>query len=128
MQPAISGEEGGLFYLSQRGAVEPAEVGQVAFAASRYQGPHTAAPVSSPSSLIRTKLYRPRSGSDVIPRTRLLERLNAGLSGKATLVCAPAGKTTLVVQWLQTINRQVAWLSDIHSYLMAHGIEASPGA
>ena len=63
--------------------------------------------------MIRTKLYRPRSGSDVITRTRLIERLNAALGGEITLVCAPAGfgKTTLLAQWVQTIDRPTAWLS-----------------
>ncbi len=65
------------------------------------------------STLIRTKLYRPRIGSDVIFRTRLIERLNAALGGEITLVCAPAGfgKSTLLAQWLQTIDRPSAWLS-----------------
>src|SRR5947209_8713514 len=63
--------------------------------------------------LMRAKLSQPRSGSDVIPRTRLLERLNAALDGEITLVCAPAGfgKTTLLAQWLQTLDRPTAWLS-----------------
>ena len=52
-------------------------------------------------------------GSDLIPRPRLLERLNAGLGGKVTLVCAPAGfgKTTLLVAWVETIDRPTVWLS-----------------
>src|SRR6266581_4904018 len=64
-------------------------------------------------SLMRTKLYRPRSGSDIIPRSRLIERLNAALNGEITLVCAPAGfgKSTLLAQWVQTIDRPNAWLS-----------------
>ncbi len=71
------------------------------------------ATTSSLHSLIRTKLYRPRSGSDVITRTRLIERLNAGLGCEIILVCAPAGfgKTTLLTQWVQTIDRPAAWLS-----------------
>ncbi len=70
-------------------------------------------PVASPKSLLHTKLYRPHVGSDVILRTRLMERMNAALDGKATLVCAPAGfgKTTLVAEWVQTIGRPTAWLS-----------------
>ena len=72
-----------------------------------------AATTISLHSLIRTKLYQPRSGSDVITRTRLIERLNAALGGKIILVCAPAGfgKTTLLAQWMQTIDRPAAWLS-----------------
>jgi len=63
--------------------------------------------------LLQTKLYRPRTRSDMIPRARLLERLNAGLGGKVTLVCASAGfgKTTLLAEWVQTIDRPTAWLS-----------------
>ena len=64
-------------------------------------------------SLMRTKLFRPHSASDVITRTRLIERLNVALEGEITLVCAPAGfgKTTLLTQWVQTIDRPNAWLS-----------------
>jgi LuxR family transcriptional regulator, maltose regulon positive regulatory protein len=64
-------------------------------------------------SLIQTKLYQPRTRSDLIPRAHLLGRLNAGLSGNVTLLCAPAGfgKTTLLAQWLQTSDRSTAWLS-----------------
>src|SRR5205823_3606689 len=70
-------------------------------------------PTGPPSSLLRTKLYRPRTSSDVIPRARLIEPLNAGLGGNVTLVCAPAGfgKTTLLTSWLETIDHPSAWLS-----------------
>lgn len=118
MQQTTSHLQGGWVYPSERGA------------ASIPSGPRPAATGGS-RSLIRTKLYRPRRGSDVIPRSRLLGRLNAGLSGKVTLVCAPAGfgKTTLVVQWLQTINRLVAWLSldehDNELALFVHGLTAA---
>jgi LuxR family maltose regulon positive regulatory protein len=75
--------------------------------------PKTTTHVGSPNSLLQTKLYRPRSGSHLISRARLLERLNAGLGGKVTLVCAPAGfgKTMLLAEWVQTIERPTAWLS-----------------
>ncbi|HEX6477878.1 MAG TPA: LuxR C-terminal-related transcriptional regulator [Ktedonobacteraceae bacterium] len=63
--------------------------------------------------LIRTKLCHPRIGSDVITRTHLIERLNAGLSSKITLLSAPNGfgKTTLLVEWLETCDRPIAWLT-----------------
>ena len=72
-----------------------------------------AVPAGPPSTLLRTKLYRPRISSDVIPRAHLLERLNAGLSGTVTLLSAQAGfgKTTLLIEWLETIDRRTAWLS-----------------
>ena len=75
--------------------------------------PRIALDVDDFTSLIYTKLYRPRLGSDLIPRPHLLERLNAGLGGKVTLVCAPAGfgKTTLLVAWVETIDRPTVWLS-----------------
>ncbi len=75
--------------------------------------PAHAVPVGPASSLMRTKLYRPRSSSDVIPRARLFERLNAALGGSVTLLSAPAGfgKTTLLAEWLETIDRPTAWLS-----------------
>jgi ATP/maltotriose-dependent transcriptional regulator MalT len=75
--------------------------------------PKSAATTGSFNSLMRTKLYRPRSSSDVIPRIRLIERLNATLEGEITLVCAPAGfgKSTLLARWVQTIDRPNAWLS-----------------
>jgi len=75
--------------------------------------PQPVATTGSLRSLMRTKLYRPRSASDVIPRIHLIERLHAALGGQITLVCAPAGfgKTTLLTQWMQTIDHPNAWLS-----------------
>ena len=75
--------------------------------------PRIALDVDHYTSFIHTKLYRPRLGSDLISRPRLLERLNAGLGGKVTLVCAPAGfgKTTLLASWVEEIDRPTAWLS-----------------
>ncbi len=95
--------------------VEPTgtSMSQVLDPASISPASRTAVPGVPASALMRTKLYRPRSSSDVIPRARLLERLNATLGGKLTLVCAPAGfgKTTLLAQWLETLARPSAWLS-----------------
>ena len=78
--------------------------------------------------LLQTKLYIPPPRPELVPRPRLIERLNAGLHRKLTLVSAPAGfgKTTLVSEWVHAIGRdaaplhrkraqglalQVAWLS-----------------
>ncbi|HEX6552124.1 MAG TPA: LuxR C-terminal-related transcriptional regulator [Ktedonobacteraceae bacterium] len=103
---------------ARRLADEHAQVGSTTLstarpAASTLPVPQTAATRGSLGSLMRAKFYRPRSGSDVIPRTRLIERLNAALDGEITLVCAPAGfgKTTLLTQWVQTLDRPNAWLS-----------------
>ena len=45
--------------------------------------------------LLQTKLYIPPVRPELVPRTRLIERLNAGLHRKLTLISAPAdfGKT-----------------------------------
>jgi LuxR family maltose regulon positive regulatory protein len=55
-----------------------------------------------PPHLLATKLYVPPARPDLVPRPRLVERLSAGLSGKLTLIAAPAGfgKTTLVSAWI----------------------------
>jgi LuxR family maltose regulon positive regulatory protein len=63
--------------------------------------------------LIQTKFFRPQTGPDLVPRPRLLERLDEGLSHELILVSAPAGsgKTTLASQWLDACGRTSAWLS-----------------
>jgi LuxR family transcriptional regulator, maltose regulon positive regulatory protein len=52
----------------------------------------------------------------MVRRSRLIERLDAGLHGKLTLVSAPAGfgKTTLVSDWVARCGRPTAWLSLDH--------------
>ena len=54
------------------------------------------------SVILTTKLHIPPLRSSIVPRPRLVAKLNAGLPGKLTLVSAPAGygKTTLVAEWL----------------------------
>jgi LuxR family maltose regulon positive regulatory protein len=63
--------------------------------------------------LLSTKTHIPAVRSGLVPRPRLIERLNAGLDRKLTLVSAPAGygKTTLVSEWLHVIDRCVTWIS-----------------
>jgi LuxR family maltose regulon positive regulatory protein len=68
--------------------------------------------------LLTTKLHIPPIRRELVPRPRLIERLNAGLDRKLTLVSAPAGfgKTTLLSEWIagcaQTEPKvRVAWLS-----------------
>jgi LuxR family maltose regulon positive regulatory protein len=50
---------------------------------------------------------------DVVCRTALHERLNAGLELPLTLVSAPAGygKSTLISHWLEKRNVPLAWVS-----------------
>ncbi len=63
--------------------------------------------------ILATKLYIPRLRPNVVSRPRLLERLTEGLHRKLTLISAPAGfgKTTLVSEWVEGIERPAAWLS-----------------
>ena len=63
--------------------------------------------------LLKTKLYIPPPRPELVPRPHLLERIDAGLHCKLTLVSAPAGfgKTTLVSEWIAAIHNRVAWLS-----------------
>ncbi len=85
--------------------------------------------------LLATKLFIPRVPATLVSRPRLVDRLNDGLQqGRSlTLVCAPPGygKTTLVIEWLQTLAfpegldggpaAAIAWLSlDEHDNDPAH--------
>ncbi len=61
--------------------------------------------------ILQTKLYAPRrlQQAKVVHRPRLTQKLEAGLTGKVTLVAAPAGfgKSTLLSQWMMTFSPQV---------------------
>ncbi len=66
--------------------------------------------------LLTTKLYIPPPRPNLVPRPRLVERLDAGLGRKLILVSAPAGfgKTTLLSEWIQgggLRDPRFAWLS-----------------
>ena len=66
------------------------------------------------TSLVLTKLNRPRPRLNLVSRPRLIERLNEGLrqNRKLTLVTAPAGfgKTTLVSEWLKQLDHPFIWI------------------
>jgi LuxR family transcriptional regulator, maltose regulon positive regulatory protein len=63
--------------------------------------------------LLRTKLMLPRLPGGLVARTSLIERLDAGLEKKLTLVSAPTGfgKSTLVGLWLGQRQIPCAWLT-----------------
>ena len=72
--------------------------------------------------LLTTKLHIPPTRPRLVPRLRLIERLNAGLAGKLTLVSAPAGfgKTTLLAEWVQAVGTRYSSIrfasSDLDHY------------
>ncbi|HWI55426.1 MAG TPA: LuxR C-terminal-related transcriptional regulator [Desulfobacteria bacterium] len=65
--------------------------------------------------ILTTKLFMPTSRPDIVFRPLLIQKINQGLAQgcKLTLVSAPAGygKTTLITEWLKTLDRGYAWLS-----------------
>jgi len=65
--------------------------------------------------LLTTKLYIPPPRPDLVPRGRLIRRLDEGLrlKRKLALLSAPAGfgKTTLLSEWAASCGRPVAWLA-----------------
>lgn len=65
--------------------------------------------------LLTTKLYIPPPRPTLIPRARLINQLDTGLTlgRRLTLVSAPAGsgKTTLIGEWVAGAGHPVAWLS-----------------
>jgi LuxR family maltose regulon positive regulatory protein len=64
-------------------------------------------------NLLATKLHIPRSRRDLVPRPRLMERLDNGVRRKLTIVSAPAGygKTTALTSWIDHSQLKIAWLS-----------------
>ena len=68
-------------------------------------------PAAAP--LLATKLFIPALRPQLVPRPRLLERVQAGLNSKLTLVAAPAGfgKTTLVSAWIASLSSEFSVLS-----------------
>ncbi len=66
-------------------------------------------------TLLQTKLYIPPLRPNLVPRPRLIERLNQGLKRnfKLILISAPAGfgKTTLLSEWVHNGDMSAAWVS-----------------
>lgn len=65
------------------------------------------------SQVIKTKLTIPLNREGIVKRPRLLKKLNSGTSKKLTVISAPpgSGKTTVLSQWVQSMNTKVAWIS-----------------
>ncbi len=60
------------------------------------------------ADLMVTKIFFPPLRDGLIPRPRLVEKLNYGINKKLIVVQAPAGygKTTLIVEWLVQAGKQ----------------------
>jgi len=65
------------------------------------------------TSLLRTKLHRPRVGEHHLHRQHLLDRLDRYVQRPLTLVSAPAGygKSTLLSCWIEASGIPSAWVS-----------------
>ncbi|WP_129670061.1 LuxR C-terminal-related transcriptional regulator [Phytoactinopolyspora endophytica] len=76
-------------------------------------GGSTSASMRGSDGLLATKLYVPRPPPGFIPRQRLADQLEEGLSRTLSLLCAPAGsgKTALLADWCRRREQAVAWLS-----------------
>jgi LuxR family maltose regulon positive regulatory protein len=63
--------------------------------------------------LLQTKLHVPRARVGLVPRPKLIERLDSVLDSTVALVSAPPGfgKTTLIATWLEERKHPGAWLS-----------------
>jgi LuxR family maltose regulon positive regulatory protein len=124
---AVAWESGRALSLDQ--AMAYALEREPAAASDRSSVPHQAMPVSVPAAgtsraatsspadvpvanLLAIKLHVPLVQPNLVPRPRLIARLRAGMSGKLTLIAAPAGfgKSTLLATWLANLPT-CAWLS-----------------
>lgn len=75
---------------------------------------HDAEPLSSTGPLVEAKLQRPPSRESWVDRSRLVDAMIRAVRRPVTLIAAPAGygKTTLVTQWLDTLDAPAtAWVS-----------------
>ncbi len=70
--------------------------------------------------VLSTKLFVPSGKPNLVSRPRLLQKLDGGLerSCRLTLVSAPAGygKTTLVRDWLEWVEKSSGSLSDSRKF------------
>jgi LuxR family maltose regulon positive regulatory protein len=72
--------------------------------------------------LLTTKLHIPSVRSELVPRPRLIERLNAGCQRKLTLISAPAGfgKTMLIADWLSQAGESTTEPVHHSSFIIHH--------
>jgi len=70
-------------------------------------------PRGEPLRIRQAKLRRPALPSHIVPRARLVERLENGARAPLTLMAAPAGygKSVLAAQWMEVSRWPGAWVS-----------------
>ena len=70
-------------------------------------------PIPSRMRLLRTKLFVPQAHPDLVPRDRLLRRLDDACRARLVLLSAPAGfgKSTLLSTWIHQRQLRVGWVS-----------------
>ena len=63
--------------------------------------------------MLLTKLHIPSPGKNLVHRSNLFNKLNAGLSCKLIIISAPAGfgKTTLLSDWINQNKIPSVWFS-----------------
>jgi LuxR family transcriptional regulator, maltose regulon positive regulatory protein len=73
--------------------------------------------MNRPSFFLRTKLLPPRRVPEILPRSRLTDKLQANLNSPVTLVTADAGcgKTTLVAEFIRRQTRKTVWYQLDHT-------------
>ncbi|HEU5227283.1 MAG TPA: hypothetical protein VFU49_05670 [Ktedonobacteraceae bacterium] len=108
-------------YLGKTGNVTIARLEEAASALSRTARDAQITRMdeqSASGSLLLSKLQPPRLPSAPVERPRLLQRLDAALERKLTLLVAPAGsgKTTIVNQWIHErwsggLPKSLAWVA-----------------
>jgi LuxR family maltose regulon positive regulatory protein len=118
-------QRGGAYWVAYRtaagrqhkaylGKAEDLTLERLEEAAAALAGRATGATGAAGLPLLATKLFVPRPRPDLVPRPRLLARLDTGLdAGRCWLLSAPAGagKTSLLAAWLAELDRPVAWLT-----------------
>lgn len=118
----VSGQRTYKQYLGRSGNVTMARLEEVAsvlaHATLAAQATRTDGQPFAPGSLLLPKLQPPRLPIALVERPRLLQRLDAALERKLTLLVAPAGsgKTTIVNQWIHErwsggLAKPLAWIS-----------------
>lgn len=63
--------------------------------------------------ILTTKVSIPPLRTDLVHRPHIIEHLNNSSRGKLTMVSAPAGfgKTTAIVEWLNSVDRPKTWIT-----------------